>query len=161
MVTECLWADPDGRRLKKGNTLYFGYKGFWRSDGAGHVEVVPVRPANAGEAPHLPHLLKGCAAVRVLADKACSSETNGAVLARQGLKSGDHVPGGTEPSARRLAEEVQPSGGEATLDHRAKFWNAQGSLPWGACPLHHAGESRGGVDPQGRGYELAQGGQPH
>ena len=117
VVTECLWADPDGRRLKKGNTLYFGYKGFWRSDGAGHVEVVPVRPANAGEAPHLPHLLKGCRAAHVLADKACSSETNRAALARQGLKSGDHVPGGTEPSARRLAEEIQPAGGEATLGH--------------------------------------------
>ncbi|MBC6404043.1 MAG: hypothetical protein GDA35_10600, partial [Hyphomonadaceae bacterium] len=38
---------------------------------------------------------------------------------------------GTEPSAKRLAEEVQPAGGEATLDHRARFWNAQGALPWG------------------------------
>ena len=46
------------------------------------MEVVPVRPANAGEAPHLTHLFKGCKAVRVPADKACSSETNRAVLAR-------------------------------------------------------------------------------
>jgi len=56
-------------------------------------------------------------AVRVLADKACSSTTNRAVLARQGLKSGDYVPGGTEPSAERPAEEIQPACGEATLGH--------------------------------------------
>ncbi|MBC6403844.1 MAG: hypothetical protein GDA35_09510 [Hyphomonadaceae bacterium] len=60
----------------------------------------------------LPHLLKGCTAVRVLADKACSGETNRAVLARQSLKSGDRISGETEPSAKRLAEEVQPSGGD-------------------------------------------------
>jgi len=94
-------------------------------------KVAGVGPANESEAPHLPHLLKGCTAVRVLADKACSSETNRAALARQGLESGDRVPGETEPSAKRLAEEVQPAGGETTLDHRAGFWNAQGSLPWG------------------------------
>ncbi|MBC6403283.1 MAG: hypothetical protein GDA35_06640 [Hyphomonadaceae bacterium] len=70
-MTECLWADPDGRWLKKGRNLYFGHKGFWRRDGYGYVEVVLVRPANAVEAPHLPYLLKGCTAVRVLADKAC------------------------------------------------------------------------------------------
>ncbi|MBC6412709.1 MAG: transposase, partial [Hyphomonadaceae bacterium] len=33
VVTECLSADPDGRWLKKGRNLHFGYKGFWRSDG--------------------------------------------------------------------------------------------------------------------------------
>ncbi|MBC6413136.1 MAG: transposase [Hyphomonadaceae bacterium] len=68
--------------------MHFGYKGFWRSDGEGYVERVLVRPANEGEAPHLPHLLKGCTAVRVLADKAYSSKTNRAVLGQQGFKSG-------------------------------------------------------------------------
>ena len=31
----------------------------------------------------------------------------------------------------------------------------------GACPLHHAGESRGGVNPQSSGDEPAQGNQSH
>jgi len=60
-------VDPDGRWLKKGNKLYFGHKGFWRRDGDGYVEVVPVRPANAGEAPHLPHLLKAANRIDLVA----------------------------------------------------------------------------------------------
>ncbi|MBC6402603.1 MAG: hypothetical protein GDA39_06800 [Hyphomonadaceae bacterium] len=73
----------------------FDYKGSRRSVGEGYVERVLVRPANEGEAPHLPRLLKGCTAVRLPADEACSSATN----------------------PRWLPNEVQPVGCEAMLDH--------------------------------------------
>lgn len=76
-------ADPDARWVKKGSKSTLGYKAFARTDEEGFVDRIHTKPANCAESPEFGHMIEGAKAQRVLADKACASRANRAILRGQ------------------------------------------------------------------------------
>ena len=82
-------VDPDAEWLIKGKRCYFGYKGFVLADAdKGFITDVHITPANRGESPELPRMIKNLKGGRLMADKAYASEENRRILKEKSIKDG-------------------------------------------------------------------------
>ena len=92
-------VDPDVEWLIKGEKYYFGYKGSVLADvNKGFISKVHVTPANQGEGPELPKMMKYVETKRLMTDKAYDSEKSRQFLKSRSIK--DEIMYGQEKTIR-------------------------------------------------------------